>query len=150
VNTPLYIELVPRTRAKRVGVALISMTLAVAFDHWGNPKLASIAELPACDALPYVCAELIAGVLLGWIIGFVALKQGTKTRKENQAPTAGLAEVAHTSTNWPRRKGQSHSASLDERILHLCAAAPHCLAKALPSLLLAILGQLWMVLSAAD
>ena len=97
VNMPLYIESLPRTRAKPVGVALMSMTLAIAFDHWVKPKRASIAALPTCEALPYVRAELIAGILLAWIIGFVALKQGTKARKENQAPMAGLGVVAHTS-----------------------------------------------------
>jgi len=65
------------------------MLVAIAFDHWVKPKLAQIAELPTCEALPYVRAELIAGVLLAWFIGFVALKLGTKEWKENQSPIAG-------------------------------------------------------------
>jgi hypothetical protein len=89
VNTPLYIESSPRTRARLIAVALLAVLVGVAFDHWAKPKLTEVAALPICDALPYVRVELVVGLLTAWFIGLVALKQGVRTWNEMKTPLPG-------------------------------------------------------------
>lgn len=81
-----YIEPTPAMRAKLVGASLATVGVSMAVDRWVSPRLAWVASLPACESLPWVRIELIAGVLVCWYIGYMAFKQGLATWRCGQTP----------------------------------------------------------------
>lgn len=89
MESPQYIEPTFAMRVKLASAGLASALASKAFSLWVQPILVWVATLPTCESLPWVRAELIAGIAVCWFISAIALRQAVATWRSGQAPTPG-------------------------------------------------------------
>lgn len=86
---PQYIEATFAMRVKLALAALASTLVSKAFFVWVKPTLDGVATLSTCESLPWVRAELLAGLAICWLIGASAFRIGRLTARLRQTPVPG-------------------------------------------------------------
>lgn len=89
MESPQYIEPTFAMRAKLSLAGLAAVLASTAFSVWVKPVLVWVATLPTCESLPWVRAELVAGIAICWFIGAAAFRQAQLIWRSGQTPTPG-------------------------------------------------------------